>query len=142
MIFPLKKFRLLFPQFDQYADDLVLAVSDWAQCYASGRGCKCSEQMWLLMTAHLLWLRLQSESGNAGQSGAIASASIDKVSVSFQAPTATDSWAHWLNMSPFGQQFMALLKVCNAGGFYVGGNPERDAFRNVYGIRGGRRWYR
>lgn len=138
MTFDLAKFRLMFPQFDQYPDNLVIAISDWAQCYVSERNCKCSEQMLMLMTAHLLWLRQQGESGNGGQSGPIASATIDKVSVSFQAPSATDSWSHWLSMSPFGQQFMALLKVCNSGGIYIGGNPERDAFRGAYGIRGGR----
>ncbi|GAB1830099.1 DUF4054 domain-containing protein [Achromobacter xylosoxidans] len=140
MDFPLAKFRILFPMFNAIPDDVVLAVAEWAQCYASGRGCKCDEQLWMLITAHLLQLRLNASRGNGGLPGALASATIDKVSVSFQAPPATDSWSHWLNLTPYGQQFLALSKSCTAGGLYVGGLPERAAFRNVGGlsIRGGR----
>ncbi|CUJ80695.1 MULTISPECIES: DUF4054 domain-containing protein [Achromobacter] len=140
MDFPLAKFRILFPMFSAVPDDVVLVVAEWAQCYTSGRGCQCNEQLWMLITAHLLQLRLNAESGNVGAPGALASATIDKVSVSFQAPPATDSWSHWLNLTPYGQQFLALSKSCAAGGLYVGGLPERAAFRNVGGlsIRGGR----
>ncbi|VFR32540.1 FIG00948979: hypothetical protein [plant metagenome] len=140
MDFPLEKFRILFPMFAAVPDDVVLAVAEWAECYTSGRGCKCDAQLWMLITAHLLQLRLNADSGNGGAPGALASATIDKVSVSFQAPPATDSWAHWLNLTPYGQQFLALSKSCGAGGVYVGGLPERAAFRNVGGlsIRGGR----
>ncbi|PWF25055.1 DUF4054 domain-containing protein [Corticimicrobacter populi] len=138
--FPLDKFRILFPMFATVTDGIVLAVAEWAECYTSGRGCKCNEQLWMLITAHLLQLRLNAEAGNGGAPGAIASATIDKVSVSFQAPPAADSWSHWLNLTPYGQQFLALAKSCAAGGVYVGGLPERAAFRNVGGlsIRGGR----
>lgn len=143
MDFPLAQFRLLFPMFADMSDELVLAVADWARCYISERGCACTEKLWMLMTAHLLQLRMNATNGNGSQPGAIASATIDKVSVSFQAPTSTDGWSHWLNLTPFGQEFWALFKVCNSGGRYIGGNPERDAIRNVYGIRGGRRrWFR
>lgn len=140
MDFPLAKFRILFPMFSAVPDDVVLVVAEWAQCYTSGRGCQCNAQLWMLITAHLLQLRLNAESGNGGAPGALASATIDKVSVSFQAPPATDSWSHWLNLTPYGQQFLALSKSCTAGGVYVGGLPERAAFRNVGGlsIRGGR----
>jgi len=140
MDFPLAKFRILFPMFSAVPDDVVLVVAEWAQCYTSGRGCQCNAQLWMLITAHLLQLRLNAESGNGGAPGALASATIDKVSVSFQAPPATDSWSHWLNLTPYGQQFLALSKSCTAGGVSVGGLPERAAFRNVGGlsIRGGR----
>ncbi|MNJ79317.1 hypothetical protein D3C77_772930 [compost metagenome] len=53
-------------------------------------------------------------------------------------------WSYWLGMTPYGMQLMALLKVCTGGGLYVGGLPERAAFRSVGGIfpRGGRLWRR
>jgi len=140
MDFPLAKFRILFPVFSAVTDGIVLTVAEWAQCYTSGRGCECNEQLWMLITAHLLQLRLNAEAGNGGVPGAVASATIDKVSVSFQAPPAAGPWSHWLNLTSYGQQFLALAKRCSAGGFYVGGLPERAAFRNVGGlyIRGGR----
>lgn len=136
MDFPLDKFRILYPAFNSFDDAVVLAFSVQALCFVSGSGCKCTEALWMLMTAHLMALSLTDDA----KPGIVASASIDKVSVSFQAPPATGSWDYWLNMTPYGQQFLALSKRCNAGGFYVGGNPERDAIRGVYGIRGGRRW--
>lgn len=136
--FPLAKFRLLYPQFAAVSDDTVTAVSEQAMCYTSARGCTCSEQMWLLMVAHLLQLGANAESGGAGPQGQLSSATIDKVSVAFVAPPSTSSWTYWLNGSPYGQQLAALLAACSGGGFYVGGLPERSAFRSVGGIFPGR----
>jgi len=71
-MFPLAQFRILFPAFATVGDDVVLAVADWAQCYTSGRGCKCSEQLWMLITAHLLQLRVNADTG-----GGVGSVGID-----------------------------------------------------------------
>lgn len=132
MDFPLALFRTLYPQFDAVTDEVVLAVAQQALCFTSERACKCTEQMWLLMVAHLLQLAANAATGN-GTVGQLASASIDKVSVSFAMPPATDSWAYWLNGTPFGQQFAALMKRCSSGGMYVGGRGERAGFRVVGG---------
>lgn len=137
MSFPLDKFRILYPAFDVIDDSVVSEFAELSRCFADARGCKCSDQAWMALTAHLLQLRDDSSSGN-GKPGAIASASIDKVSVSFQTAPAGDSWSYWLNSTPYGQQAAALLKSCSAGGMYVGGLPERAAFLAVYGSRGGR----
>ncbi|CAJ48928.1 DUF4054 domain-containing protein [Bordetella avium] len=139
MTFPLTQFRAIFPAFASVTDEVVIAVADWGQCYVSSHGCDCNDKLWMLVTAHLLQLRANAEVGNSAP-GALASATIDKVSVSFQAPPAGSSWAHWLNQTPYGQQFQALSRACSAGGMYVGGLPERAAFRNVGGlsVRGGR----
>ncbi len=134
MDFPLTKFRVLYPAFAGVTDETVVAVAEQAQCLASSRGCACSEQAWMALVAHLLALQAAQAAGG-GTAGPIASATVDKVSVSFQAPPAGDSWAYWLNTTPYGQQALALLKACSAGGFYVGGLPERKAFTKVYGIR-------
>lgn len=138
MDFPLPKFRLLYPAFKAVVDEVVLAAAESAECLADARGCKCSEQAWMALTAHLLALQSAASTGG-GAAGPVASATIDKVSVSFQAPPAGDSWSYWLNATPYGQQALAFLKACSAGGFYVGGLPERDAFLSVYGRRGLRR---
>lgn len=137
MSFPLAKFRLLYPAFADVGDEVVHAAAEQASCLADINGCKCSEQAWMALTAHVLALRAAGEAGGAVP-GQIASATIDKVSVSFQAAPSGDSWQHWLNTTPYGQQAAALLKACASAGLYVGGMPERDAFRAVYGSRGGR----
>ena len=140
--FPLAKFRLLYPQFDAVTDETVHAVAEQGLCFTSARGCTCSEQMWMLMVAHLLLLAANAAAGGNTGGGQLASATIDKVSVSFVAPPSTSSWAYWLNGSPYGQQFAALLAACSSGGFYVGGLPERSAFRSVGGIFPGRGRFR
>lgn len=130
--FPLALFRLLYPQFAEVSDEVVLATAQLALCFTSERGCKCTEQMWILMVAHLLQLAANASGG--GSAGQLASASIDKVSVSFAVPPATTAWNYWLNGTPFGQQFAALMSRCNSGGFYVGGRGERAGFRVVGGV--------
>ena len=67
-----------------------------------------------------------------GIAGAPTSATIGKISVSFAAPTSTSDWSHWLSITPYGQQFLALYRACNTAG-YVGGRPERSGFRVVGG---------
>ncbi|URG13037.1 DUF4054 domain-containing protein [Stenotrophomonas phage B2] len=135
MKFPLAKFRLVYPTFASVPDDVVLALADEALCLASVRGCKCSESAWMALTAHLLALRA---AGDQPTAGVLASATIDKVSVSLRAPTSKTDWSHWLSLTPYGTKALALLAACAAGGRrVVGGLPERDGFRSVYGIRGG-----
>lgn len=132
--FPLALFRLMYPQFAAVSDEVVLATAQMALCFTTERGCKCTEQMWLLMVAHLLQLAANAAGGGGTTPiGQLSGASIDKVSVSFAMPPATTAWAYWLNGTPFGQQFAALMARCNAGGFYVGGRGERAGFRVVGG---------
>lgn len=132
MEFPLALFRTLYPQFSAVSDEVVLAVAQQALCFTSERGCQCTEQMWLLMVAHLLQLAANAAAGN-GSVGQLSGASIDKVSVSFAMPPATDAWSYWLNGTPFGQQFAALMKRCQGAAFYVGGRSERAGFRVIGG---------
>lgn len=143
-VFPLEKFRLLYPKFAAVTDETVLAVAEQALCYTSERGCKCSEDMWLLMVAHLLFMAALDASGRFTP-GILSGSTIDKITVSFAMPNAMTPWAFWLNRSPYGQQFSALLSKCAAGGRYIGGSPERAAFRTVGGVFPGRggigRWW-
>lgn len=131
-IFPIENFRLLFPEFITIPDENVLAQSEMALCFLTSRGCSCSEQMWLLLTAHLLMIAAQIAGGGGGVSGAPTSASIGKISVSFAAPASTSDWSHWLSLTPYGQQFTALNRACNTAS-YVGGRGERSGFRVVRG---------
>jgi hypothetical protein len=131
--FDLAAFRLLYPQFAAVSDEVVLAVAEQALCLISGTGCDCDAAAWQLMVAHLLQLQAAATSGGGG-TGPIASATIGGVSVSFQAPpTGSSAYKYWLFTTPYGAQLAAMLARCAAGGVYVGGAPERAAFRRVGG---------
>lgn len=135
-VFPLAKFRLLYPVFDQVSDEVVLATADEALCLTSARGCGCAKpeqySMWMLMTAHLLYMAALDAKGQFAP-GILSGATIDKITTSFAMPPITTPWQFWLARSPYGQQFQAMLSRCAAMGMYVGGSPERSAFRTVAG---------
>ena len=131
--FNLAAFRTLYPQFDTVADATVRAVADQALCFISDTGCECDDTAWFLMVAHLLQIQTAAAAGGSG-SGPVASATVGGVSVSFQAPPyGTSAYKFWLFSTPFGSQLAAMLARCSAGGLYVGGSPERAAFRRVGG---------
>ena len=129
--------------FDSVPDATVQAAATSALCLIGQDGCDCDVQMWQLMVAHLLYIQGQVATGNGG-AGAVTSATIDKVSVSFAAPPfGTSAYKFWLFKSPYGGQLLAMLDRCSKGGVYVGGLPERSAFRSVGGVFPGRgRWLR
>lgn len=138
MAFGLAVFRELYPQFDTVSDAAVTAAAAQAVCYIDST---CADDCAIyLMVAHLLQLAANIAAGTP--SGQITSASIDKVSVTVAQAPGTDSYRYWLNGTPYGQQLAALLARCSAGGLYVGGLPERAAFRSVGGVfpRRGRVW--
>lgn len=136
-------FRAMFsPRFDntQCFSDTVLA--GWwtiAGSTVSNQDCSCYAltgadrvQACNLMTAHIGFI---FGLANAGQpSGIVTEATIDKVRVSVLPPPVKDSmFAWWLAQSPYGQMLLAMLAGAAAGGAYIGGLPERDGFRRVYG---------
>jgi hypothetical protein len=93
-----------------------------------------------LMTAHILGLQnLINENGGTAPA-LVKQAEIDKVNVSLNMPPMGTQFQWWMNLTPWGAQLLALLGVKSAGGFYIGGLPERAAFRRVAGGFGGRRW--
>jgi len=135
-------FREQFPAFScdaHYTDAMLQMMWDMAVCYISdcNYGClqgNCRQLAINLMTAHLQYI--SDKAVNGATTGFVTSATIDKVSVSTQAPPATNqtffNW--WLSQTPYGQQLLALLKAKSVGGLYIGGLPERSAFRKVGGI--------
>jgi len=142
-VFDLSAFRTAYPVFDSVPEATVQAAATSALCLIGQDGCDCDVQMWQLMVAHLLYIQGQVATGNGG-AGAVTSATIDKVSVSFAAPPfGTSAYKFWLFKSPYGGQLLAMLDRCSKGGVYVGGLPERSAFRSVGGVFPGRgRWLR
>lgn len=142
-VFDLSAFRAAYPVFDSVPDATVQAAATAALCLIGQDGCDCDVQQWQLMVAHMLYIQGQVATGNGG-AGAVTSATIDKVSVAFAAPPfGTSAYKFWLFKSPYGSQLLAMLDRCSKGGVYVGGLPERSAFRSVGGVFPGRgRWLR
>jgi len=139
IIFDITKFRTLFPEFADttlFPGDLLQMYYDMGTCYVSDEdyGClsgSCRVLALNFMTAHILKIGTGVTEGD--DPGIVTSATVDKVSVSIQPPPQKDQYQWWLNQTPYGQQLLALLKAKSVGGLYVGGRPERAAFRKVGG---------
>ena len=85
------------------------------------------------MTAHLITLAAVDGAGNAtdqtNSGGVLTSASIDSVSVAFQAVIAKDAFEQWIQSTPYGKLYWALLSANMPGGIFWVGSPK------VFGIR-------
>ena len=142
-------FRLLFPAFAdpaKWPEQMLSAYWDMGAEFISVESCPCrilrgsTLQMALdLMCAHIATLMnpdadASGEGGSASGGGLVTSASIGAVSVSIAQPPASDMWGYWMAQTPYGQSLLALLKLKGVGGIYVGGLPERAAFRKVGGV--------
>lgn len=93
-----------------------------------------------MMTAHLQALSDMINADAGAVPGLVVDASVDKVKVTITPPPAKNQWQYWLGLTPWGQMLLALLQAKSAGGWSVGGNPERLGFRRVAGRFGGRGW--
>lgn len=136
-------FRARFPQFADetaFPDATIEGQFDLAACYVSpdtygDMSAHCRTQALYLMTAHLLALGAIIASGNyTGQPGIVINSRVGDVQVQLQPPPERGQWRYWLNLTPYGTQLVALLDAQAVGGFFVGGLPERAAFRKVAGI--------
>lgn len=131
-------FRTAYPQFDNlgtYPDSVLDGYFDIATVWLSNN---TSDNCFLntarltlalnLLTAHLAALSSMVNAGNQG--GIVQSATIDKVSVNMvPPPIKNNQFAWWINQTPYGAQFYALLTMVMAGGVYVGGRNELGNFR-------------
>lgn len=136
-------FRVLFPQFaNETAFPTVKLQADFdlATAYISPDSygdmpLAARTQALNLMTAHLLALGvIIAQNGYQGQVGVVTAATVDHVQITLAPPPVKSQWRWWLNATPYGAQLLGLLEMRSAGGFFVGGLPERDAFRKVGGI--------
>lgn len=136
-------FRILFPQFADvtaFPDVKLQANFDLATGYVSpdtygNMTTPVRAQALNLMTAHLLALGvIIATGGYSGRPGVVTSSSVGDVSVTVTPPPMRNQWRWWLNTTPYGAQLVALLEAQAAGGFFVGGLPERAAFRKVGGV--------
>ena len=86
--------------------------------------CCCRQLAIFLMSAHLLTIQKSIASGETSM-GFQGSASIDRVSVSVIPPPFTDAFDYWLNLSPYGQQLLALMEAKIPSPQYFGGSYIR-----------------
>lgn len=142
MAFDVAAFRKNFPAFADetfYPADAITAAAAMADCYINisakwYRCAQCRDLMSQLITAHLLVLNGTEFVPGQTATGVMTSASIDGISVGFAVNTANkSSFMAWLDKTPYGEQLAALLKRFSIGTGYIGGSPERRAFRKVGG---------
>lgn len=133
-------FRLAYPAFasdTKYSDALLNTYYATAGSFIPMNDVWCGlngatlDLALQLITAHLLQLYTLAMRGQQGK--IMTASSIDKISISVQAPPIRGAWDYWLNLSPYGMQLLALLSGLSVGGWSVGGAPERAAFRRVGG---------
>jgi hypothetical protein len=136
IIFDPVKFRSMIPEFSdatKWPDELLALYWNQAICVAEDEGDDCTEMQLYLLMGHLLKIHINTLLKNK-QGGFVSSSSIDKVSVTKVAPPSSDMFEWWLGQTPYGQQLLVMLQVAGVGGLYVGGLPERTAFRKVGGV--------
>ena len=138
--FDIVAFRAAFPAFsDATAFPNALLEGKWitATCIISDDDEQCvlstkqRTRALNLLTAHLLFIDGLIAQGQ--NSVFVQSATVDKVSVSAVPPKGNSQFRLWLAITPYGNELLAIFKVATVGGFYVGGSPERSAFRRVGG---------
>lgn len=138
-------FRQLFPQFSDagvWPDVRLQMQFDLATGYVSDDEYGCMPlaartAALNLMTAHLCALAvIIAQNGYSGQVGVVQAATVDGISITLTPPPVKSQWRWWLNSTPYGAQLAALLEAQAVGGFYIGGLPERAAFRKVGGYFG------
>lgn len=134
-------FREAFPEFadaNTYPDAYLQRFLDEAQCYISTRNFRIRPAVRVLaieyMAGHLMTLSATDAAGNpnadAGNGGLLmTSAHIDGVSVSMQAPIASDAFSQWVQSTAYGRKFWALLTANNPTGVFWIGSPR------AFGIR-------
>lgn len=138
IVIDVDKFRRLYPAFKdpvKYTNEMIQEKGLLAQGYLT-EGCSLKgakyEQAVYMMTAHLMWIDHLLSLGQTTV-GVTIGATVDKVSVTSQPPPVRTGWQYWLSTTPYGSALWAFLMISAAGGWYIGGAPERSAFRGVAG---------
>jgi hypothetical protein len=136
-------FRVVYPQFADpgaFPDLKLQSQFDLSTAYISPEVYGDMPQATLgaaldLMTAHLLSLGVIVAQNNfQGQVGVVTGATVDGIAITLAPPPVRSQWRFWLNTTPYGMQLTSLLEMQSSGGFFVGGLPERAAFRRVGGV--------
>lgn len=134
------EFRSLFPEFANtttYPDATISMNWDTATAFISNEDYGWMqglprERSLYFMTAHMTKIGALIASGQTPS--LVSGTAVDNVSVTLTPPPVKNQFHWWLSTTPYGAQLLALLQAQSIGGFIVGGNPERSAFRKVGGV--------
>lgn len=137
IIITVNDFRSAMPAFSnttKYPDATIELFIGQSYNYISNKNCgslrdNARKYALELMAAHLLTINDKITSGNVSAGGRITSASIDKISVSLEAPQSKNDWNYWLSLTPYGQALLALLASKAPIGIYSGGKNYRGSLR-------------
>lgn len=134
-------FRAAFPEFSdetKYPTQYITRFLTQAQLYISNQNYRIKPEVRILaieyMTGHLITLAAQDGAGNANAGAdtagsTIIGSTVDNVSVSLQAPMAKNAFEQWVQTTPYGKQYWALMVANNPVGVYWCGT------RRAFGIR-------
>lgn len=135
--FPYDHFLNYFPEFkpkrcdDSITPEFIIACGSRASMYLSD-----FDSVWLkgerrlyahcLLAAHIVYLtnKVKKETAGGGDAavGPVTNASVGGVSVGMQTPTSSQDGAFewWLNKSPYGQEFLAIIRTRGPMLAYIG----------------------
>lgn len=122
-----------FPQFSDetiYPSSLIQNFITQAECYISTTNYQITPEQRILlielMACHLMTLNniVNGEVTGMNNTGVVQSSSIGDVSVSLVPPIAKDAFELWIQSTPYGQQYWALLTALNPTGIYWIGCPR------------------
>ena len=125
--------RNAFPEFgdvSKYPNEYIQRFITMATMYISTVSGRIRDDVRVLaieyMTCHLITLSAidgQGHSqGDGNGGGVLTSASIESVSVAFQGVIADNSFEQWIQSTPYGKMYWALLQANNPAGIYWVGN--------------------
>lgn len=130
-----EEFRAAFPELADtttYPDAVLQRWLTMAEAYISTRNYRVKPAVRVLMI-ELMAMHLMTLFASMGGSGAIGgestaggtitSATVGSVSVSLQAPIATDAYAQWIQSTPYGKALWALMSAQNPTGIFWVGKP-------------------
>lgn len=128
VVLDITKFRTMFPEFSNVADDLLPFLFDQATDYLNNSDFSLvddvikRERLLYLLMAHLAYMRYGDVKGNGGSGmvGRLSSASEGSVSVSSEAGVVEFRYM-WYTQSPYGMDYWQATKVYRMANYYPGG---------------------
>lgn len=128
VVFDITKFRAMFPEFSNVADELLPFLFEQATDYLNNSDFSLvddvikRERLLYLLMAHLAYMRYGDVKGNGGSGmvGRLSSASEGSVSVSSEAGVVEFRYM-WYTQSPYGMDYWQATKVYRMANYYPGG---------------------